>query len=351
MRLPMTFLHFLPRQASIDRTVAQTGGNMTIGFGRRAVLVGTASLAAWPAAAQTGYPDRPIRLVVPAGAGGPTDVVARILQPHLSQILGQPIVVENKAGASGSIGSAMAANSPPDGYTILMAPSTNALTPALYGKALGYDVVNAVTGVAYVASVPLIVVGPADGPKTLPELIALLKKEPGKHSYASSGNGGIIHLAGFLLLEKAGVDALHVPYRGSAPGMIDTIAGRHAFQVDTLGSSKGFLDGGKLRALAVMADKRLRQLPDVPTVEEALGFKMAIDTWYVMQAPTATPRPIIDKLNAAFNEALRNADVVKRMAELAIEPIQSTPEQAKKYFDDQMAFWEPIIRKSGAKPE
>ncbi len=201
------------------------------------------------------------------------------------------------------------------------------------------------------ASVPLLVVGPADGPKSLPELIALLKKEPGKHSYASSGNGGIIHLAGFLLLERAGVEALHVPYRGSAPGMIDTIAGRHAFQVDTLGSSKGFLDGGKLTALAVMADKRLPQLPDVPTIEEALGFKMSINTWYVAQAPAATPRPVIDKLNAAFNEALRNPEVVKRMNELAIEPIQSTPEQAKKYFDDQMAFWDPIIKKSGAKPE
>jgi tripartite-type tricarboxylate transporter receptor subunit TctC len=324
---------------------------MTTRLGRRAVLAGTASLAAWPAAAQAGYPDRPVRLVVPAGAGGPTDVVARILQPHLSQILGQPVVVENKAGASGNIGAAMVAGSAPDGYTLLMAPSTNAMTPALYGKALGYDVVNAVTGISYVASVPLIIVAPVDGAKTLPELIAMLKKEPAKYSYASSGNGGMIHLSGYLFLERAGVDALHVPYRGSAPGMIDTIAGRHAFQVDTLGSSKGFLDGGKLRALAVMADKRLPQLPDVPTVEEAAGFKMSINTWYVAQAPAATPRPIIDKLNAAFNEALRNPEVMRRMNELAIEPIQSTPEQAKKYFDDQMAFWDPIIKKSGAKPE
>jgi tripartite-type tricarboxylate transporter receptor subunit TctC len=322
-----------------------------VSLGRRAALAGAASLMAGGAAAQTGYPDRPIRLVVPAGAGGPTDVVTRILQPHLSQILGQPVVVENKAGASGNIGSAMVAESKPDGYTLLMAPSTNALTPALYGKAIGYDVVNGVTGIAYVASVPLIIVVPVDGAKSLAELIALLKKEPAKHSYASSGNGGMIHLAGYLLLEKAAAQALHVPYRGSAPGMIDTIAGRHAFQVDTLGSSKGFLDGGKLRALAVMADKRLRQLPDVPTVEEAAGFKLSINTWYVAQAPAGTPRPIIDKLNAAFNEALRNPEVVKRMAELAIEPIQSTPEQAKKYFDDQMAFWDPIIKASGAKPE
>lgn len=324
---------------------------MTIQLGRRAILGGAALLAAGPAAAQANYPDRPIRLVVPAGAGGPTDVVARILQPHLTQILGQPVVVENRAGASGNIGAAMVAGSAPDGYTLLMAPSTNALTPALYGKALGYDVVNGVTGISYVASVPLIVVAPADGPKTLQELIAALKKDPSKYSYASSGNGGIIHLAGFLLLEKAGVQALHVPYRGSAPGMIDTVAGRHAFQVDTIGSSKGFLDAGKLRVLGVMADKRLAQLPDVPTIQEALGFRMAIDTWYVAQAPSAVPRPIIAKLNAAFNEALRNPDVVKRMADLAIEPRQSTPEEAKKYFDDQMAFWDPIVKASGAKPE
>lgn len=318
---------------------------------RRTVLAAAASLMTGAAAAQSNYPDRPIRLVVPAGAGGPTDVVARILQPQLSQILGQPVVVENKAGASGNIGSAMVAQSPADGYTLLLAPSTNALTPALYGKALSYDVVNGVTGISYVASVPLIIVAPIDGAKTLPELIAALKKEPTKYSYASSGNGGIIHLAGYLLVERAGAQAMHVPYRGSAPGMIDTIAGRHAFQVDTLGSSKGFIDSGKLRVLAVMADARLPQLPDVPTVEEAVGIKMSINTWYVAQAPAATPRPIVGKLNAAFNEALRNPDVVKRMADLAIEPIQSTPEQAKKYFDDQMAFWDPIIKASGAKPE
>ena len=152
--------------------------------------------------AQANYPDRPVRLVIAFAAGGPTDVVARILQPHLSEILGQPVVVENKAGASGNIGSAMVADSKPDGYTILLSASTNALTPALYGKALGYDVVNGVTGIAYVASVPLIVVVPADGAKTLPELIAMLQKERGKYSYASSGNGGMIHLAGYLFAER-----------------------------------------------------------------------------------------------------------------------------------------------------
>ena len=180
----------------------------------------------------------------------------------------------------------------------------------------------------------------------------MLKKEPDKYSYASSGNGGIIHLAGFLLLEKTGVEALHVPYRGSAPGMIDTIAGRHAFQVDTLGSSKGFIDGGKLRVLAVMADKRLPQLPDVPTVEEALGFKMSINTWYVAQAPTADAAA--DHREAERGLQRGAAQSRGREAHGASSPSSRSsrrPSEAKKYFDDQMAFWDPIIKESGAKPE
>ncbi len=319
-------------------------------MGRRTVVAAAGVLAATPSWAQA-YPERPIRVIVPAGAGGPTDVVARILQPHLQAFLGQSIVIENKAGASGSIGTAMAADAKADGYTVLLAPSTNALFPAIYGKTLTYDAAKAFAGVSYVASVPLIVVAPMDGAKTLKELIAKLREAPEKYSYASSGNGGMIHMAGFLFVEKAQAKALHVPYRGSAPGMIDTIAGRHAFQMDTLGSSKGFIDGGKVRVLAVAAEKRFSQLPDVPTVKEAAGFDFSINTWYVAQVPAATPGPVIDKLNAAFNHALRHPDVTKRMGELAIEPIQSTPAEAKKYFDGQMAFWDPIVKASGAKPE
>ncbi len=319
-------------------------------MGRRTVVAAAGVLAATPSWAQA-YPERPIRVIVPAGAGGPTDVVARILQPHLQAFLGQSIVIENKAGASGSIGTAMAADAKADGYTVLLAPSTNALFPAIYGKTLTYDAAKAFAGVSYVASVPLIVVAPMDGAKTLKELIAKLREAPEKYSYASSGNGGMIHMAGFLFVEKAQAKALHVPYRGSAPGMIDTIAGRHAFQMDTLGSSKGFIDGGTVRVLAVAAETRFSQLPDVPTVKEAAGFDFSINTWYVAQVPAATPGPVIDKLNAAFNHALRHPDVTKRMGELAIEPIQSTPAEAKKYFDGQMAFWDPIVKASGAKPE
>ncbi|MBU8877106.1 tripartite tricarboxylate transporter substrate binding protein [Reyranella sp. MMS21-HV4-11] len=320
-------------------------------FTRRGALAALAAMAlATPAAAQT-YPDKPIRMIIAFAAGGPTDVVGRLLAPRLSEILGQQVIVENKPGATGNIGTAMVADAKPDGYTILFSASTMAMAPALYGKSLGYDPVNGLAAIAYVASAPLILLAPMDGAKSTPELVGMLRKDPGKYSYASSGNGGMIHLASYLFATRAGGDALHVPYRGSAPGMVDMIAGRHGFQIDTLQSSKGFIDGGKVRVLGVASQKRLPQLPDVPTIQEATGFDYAINTWYAAYAPAKTPRPIIDRLNAAFNQALKQPDMVKKANELALELVDSTPEQAKKFYDDQMAFWDPIIKQSGAKPE
>ena len=211
---------------------------------------------------------------------------------------------------------------------------------------------NSFVAVAHFTTVSMIIVAPENGAKSIEELVALLRKEPGKHSYGSPGNGSLIHMGSLLLAQRSGGEALHVPYRGSAPGMVDLIAGRHAFQMDTLGTSKGFIDGGKVRVLGVASDKRLPQLPDVPTIQEALGFPFAINTWYAAYAPAGAPRPIIDKLNAAFNKALKQPDLVARAKELAIELIDdSTPQSAKKFYDDQMAFWDPIIKASGAKPE
>lgn len=317
---------------------------------RGALAALAAAVLATPATAQT-YPDKPIRMIIAFAAGGPTDVVGRLLAPRVSEILGQQVVVENKPGATGNIGTAMVADAKPDGYTILFSASTMAMAPALYGKSLGYDPVNGLAAIAYVASVPLILLAPMDGAKSTPELVGMLRKDPGKYSYASSGNGGMIHLASYLFATRAGGDALHVPYRGSAPGMVDMIAGRHGFQIDTLQSSKGFIDGGKVRVLGVASDKRLKQLPDVPTIKESAGFDYAINTWYAVYAPAKTPRPIIDRLNAAFNQALKQPDMMKKADELAIELVQSTPEQAKKFYDDQMVFWDPIIKQSGAKAE
>ncbi|MFO1080771.1 MAG: tripartite tricarboxylate transporter substrate binding protein [Reyranellaceae bacterium] len=311
-----------------------------------------ASVLAGPAGAQGAYPDRPIRMVIAFAPGGPTDIVGRMLAPRLAEVLGQQIVVENKPGATGNIGTALVADAKPDGYTILFSASTMAMAPALYGKQIGYDPVNGFEGIAYVASVPLIVVVPADGARTLAELADRLRTEKGKLSYPSSGNGGMIHLAGYLFVEKVGGDALHVPYRGSAPGMVDLVAGRHAFQMDTLGTSKGFIDSGKVRVLGVAADKRLPQLPDVPTVQEVLGFAFSINTWYAAYAPKGTPPAIIGKLNAAFNTVLKQPEVRKWADERAIELIDdSTPASAKKFYDEQMQFWDPVIKQSGAKPE
>ena len=319
---------------------------------RRVALGGLAAATlASSVRAQGAYPDRPIRMIIAFAPGGPTDVVGRLLAQRLGDVLGQQVVVENKPGATGNIGTAMVADAKPDGYTLLFSASTMAMAPALYGPQLGYDPVNGLQAIAYVASVPLILVVPMDGAKSVPELVEMLRKDPGKYSYASSGNGGMIHMASYLLAKRAGGDALHVPYRGSAQGMVDLIAGRHAFQLDTLQSSKGFIDGGKIRVLAVAADKRLPQLPDVPTVREAAGFAFSINTWYAAFAPARTPRPIVDKLNAAFNEVLKQPEVVKRAQELAIELVQSTPETAKKFYDEQMGFWDPVIKQSGAKAE
>ena len=318
---------------------------------RRAVIAGAGALAVAPAAWAQGFPNGPIRMVIAFAPSGPTDVVGRFVAQRMTEILGQQVLVENKPGATGNIGTAGVANAKPDGQTILFTASTMALVPALYGATLPYDARKSLTAIAYVASVPLILVVPADGPKTTAELVTKLRKDPGKYSYASSGNGGMIHVASYLFAKRAGADVLHVPYRGSAPGLVDTLAGRHAFQIDTLGTSKGFVDSGKLRVLGVGAEKRIAALPDVPTVQEGAGFPFAINTWYAAFAPAGTPRPIVDKLNAAMNQALKHPDMVSRARDLAIDWIESTPGQAQKFHDDQMAFWDPIVKESGAKAE
>ena len=177
------------------------------------------------------------------------------------------MVVENKSGAAGNIASQVVAESRPDGYTLLIGTSIMSIVPAMYDK-LPYDPLTSLVAVAHFTTVPMIIVVPADGPKSIEELVALLRQEPGKHSYGSPGNGSLIHMGSLLFAQRAGGEALHVPYRGSAPAMQDMLAGRHAFQIDTLGSSKGFIDAGRLRILAVCTNERMAALPDVPTVKE-----------------------------------------------------------------------------------
>jgi len=320
-------------------------------LGRRGIVAAGAALAVAPAArAQGAWPERPVKFVVGFPAGGATDVVGRLLGQRVSELLGKQIVVENKPGAAGNIGSALVAEAKPDGYTLLVGNSIMSIVPALYDK-LGYDPVNGLDAVAHFTTVPMIIVAPAGGVKSLDELVALLRREPAKHSYPSPGNGSLIHISSLLFTQRVAAEAMHVPYRGSAPATQDTLAGRHTFQIDAPGSVKGFIDSGRLTVLAVCSEKRLAAFPDVPTVQEKLGFPFNVSTWNMIFAPAGTPRPIVDKLNATINEAIKSPELIEKAKPLEIEFVQSTPQSAKAFYERQMAFWVPIVKASGAKVE
>jgi tripartite-type tricarboxylate transporter receptor subunit TctC len=322
-------------------------------FGRRRVLAAGAALAVSTSAgaqAQAGYPDHAIRFVGGFPPGGPADLSGRMLAQSLSEVLGQQVVVENKSGAAGNIASQLVAEAKPDGYTLLIGTSIMSIVPTMYDK-LPYDPLNSLIAVAHFTTIPMIIVVPAEGPKTIEELVALLRKEPGKHSYGSPGNGSLIHMGSLLFAQRAGGEALHVPYRGSAPAMQDTLAGRHAFQIDTLGSSKGFIDAGRLRILAVCTNERMAALPDVPTVKEKTGFPLEVVTWYLIFAPAGTPQPIVDRLSVSINQAIKAPAIVDKAKALGMEMVQSTPESSKKFYEGQMALWAPIVKASGAKVE
>jgi tripartite-type tricarboxylate transporter receptor subunit TctC len=322
------------------------------GIGRRRVVAAGMALAASTAGAraQGAYPDRPIRLVIGFTPGGPTDIAGRLLAQRLSEILGQQVVVDNKPGVAGNIASQIVADAKPDGYTLLVGTSIMGIVPALYDK-LPYDPIKGLEAVAHFTTVPMIVVAPAGGIGSIEELVSALRKEPGKLSYPSPGNGSLIHMGSLLLAQRAGGDALHVPYKGSAPAMQDTLAGRHAFQIDTLGSSKGFVDAGRLKILAVCDTKRAASMPDVPTVQEKTGIAIEVVTWNLIFAPAGTPRPIVDRLNAAINQAVRSPEMMEKANAVGIGLVESTPASSKKFYEDQMAMWAPIVKASGAKVE
>jgi tripartite-type tricarboxylate transporter receptor subunit TctC len=320
-------------------------------FGRRRVLAAGTALAVSTSAgvqAQAAYPDHAIRFVGGFPPGGPADLSGRMLAQSLSEVLGQQVVVENKSGAAGNIASQVVAESRPDGYTLLIGTSIMSIVPAMYDK-LPYDPLSSLIAIAHFTTVPMIIVVPADGPKSIEELVALLRQEPGKHSYGSPGNGSLIHMGSLLFAQRAGGEALHVPYRGSAPAMQDMLAGRHAFQIDTLGSSKGFIDAGRLRILAVCTNERMAALPDVPTVKEKTGFPLEVVTWYLIFAPAGTPQPIVDKLSVSINQAITAPAIVEKAAALGMEMVPSTPASSKKFYEQQMALWAPIVKASGAK--
>ncbi|WAC27554.1 Bug family tripartite tricarboxylate transporter substrate binding protein [Ancylobacter sp. SL191] len=304
-------------------------------------------LALAPATAQT-FPTRPVTLVVPFAAGGSTDLVGRLIAERMSAELGQPVVVENKGGAGGNLGAAQVAKAAPDGYTILMGTvATHALNPAIYKK-MPYDPVTSFAPISLLAVVPnVLVVNPEFPAKTTEELIVLLKKEPGKYSYASSGNGTPLHLSGELFKSMAGVDMQHIPYQGAGPALVDVLSGQVPIMFDNLPSSSSHIKSGKLRALGVTTTEKASSFPDVPTIAEAVpGYETY--TWNALFAPAGTPPEVIATLNAAANKALADPKVQARLADFSAKPVGSTPEQLGEHVKKEIAKWAPIVKQSGA---
>jgi tripartite-type tricarboxylate transporter receptor subunit TctC len=315
----------------------------------KALLVAALSALAGPAPAQP-FPSQTIRLVVPWPPGGATDVIGRLMAQALTQRLGQPVVVENKAGAGGNIGTEQFVHSKPDGYTLVMATSsTNAANPHLYAR-LGFDPGKDFAPVVFVAEVPNILVVPASAPwKTARELIDDAKANPGKLTYGSAGIGASQHLAGALFKNVAKIDVLHVPYKGSGTAAADLIAGHISMMLDT--GSLPHINSGRLRALAVASKVRIAALPNVPTFDEA-GLKgMYASAWYGIMAPAGTPRAVVERLNREANAALQSPELRKHLVEFGAEIGGGTADEFAAFAASEVKRYEEIVAISGAKKE
>ncbi len=308
------------------------------------------ALAATTAAADN-YPSRPINLIIPFAAGGPTDIVGRITAAKMSELLGQTIVVEDRGGAGGNIGGDAVAKSTPDGYTLLFATvSTNAINPGLY-KHMPYDAIKDFAPVARIGVTPtLLLVNPSVPATDVKSLIALIKANPGKYNYGSSGVGSILHLCGEEFKAMAGgLEMTHVPYKGSAPMDTDLMGGQTTMAFDATPTALPLAQAGKLRALGAGMLKRLDAMPNLPTVDEQ-GLKgYECYTWNAILAPAGTPKPIVDKLNAAANKALADPAVIDSLVKAGVDPTPgSTPQSTADFVKAELAKWAPIIKASGA---
>jgi tripartite-type tricarboxylate transporter receptor subunit TctC len=316
-----------------------------------ASLVLTVTLMSTAVHAGGDYPSRPVQMIIPFAAGGPTDIVGRVMGAKMSELLGQQFVVENKNGAGGNIGAEAVAKATPDGYTILMATvSTNAINPGLYTH-MPYDAVRDFAPLGRVGVTPtLLLVNPSIPATDVKTLIALIKQNPGKYNYGSSGLGSILHLCGEEFKSLAGgLDITHVPYKGSAPMDTDLMGGQIAMAFDATPTAMPLARSGKLRALGAGMAKRVAAMPDLPTLQEQglPGFECY--TWNAFLAPAGTPKPIVAKLNAAINQALANPAVSSALEKAGIDPTPgSTPETTMDFVKAELAKWAPIIKASGA---
>ncbi|HXW39870.1 MAG TPA: tripartite tricarboxylate transporter substrate binding protein [Xanthobacteraceae bacterium] len=318
---------------------------------RRFLQAAAAALAAWPRAARAlDYPRRPVRLVVSVPAGGSPDIIGRLIAQWLSDRLGQPFVVENRSGASANIGTETVVRAPPDGYTLLLAMSANAINASVY-RNLNFNFIADTVPVASIGTVPLVLlVNPSLPAKTVPEFIAYAKANPGRLYIAASGNGSPLHVAGELFKMMAGVDLINVPYRGEAAAMPDLVGGRVQVMFGVMPSSLGYIAGGKVRALAVTAAQRQPALPELPTMAEFLpGY--AANGWYGVVAPKATPAPIVATLNAEINAALADPATRKRLDDLGCGVFAGTPADFGKFIAAETDKWAKVVQFANIKAE
>jgi tripartite-type tricarboxylate transporter receptor subunit TctC len=329
--------------------MAERNGKSGPKFGQRFALALSAILLAaltpGASAFAEDYPTRPVRIVVPFGAGGPADVAARLLGNVLQESFGQPFVVENRTGAGGVIGTLEAAKSPPDGYTLLMMSNTQTANESLVPQRK-YELMRDLAAIAPVNYSDLvIVVHPSVPAKTLQEFIALAKSQPGKLNYASSGQGTPYHMAGELFKTMAGIDIVHVPYRNSGEARSGVIGGQVQMMIDAVPAMAPNIGEKQVRPLATTGQDRSTVLPDVPNVTEAgvPGYEATI--WLGLMAPAGTPRPIIDKLNAAVNAMVKRPDIVKLWNEQGAVPMTMTPEEFDKFLRGDIVKWAEVVKK------
>ena len=307
-------------------------------------LAAALACLALPGVAAAQYPDRPIRLVVPYAVGGTTDIIARVVGNKLGAQLGQSVIIENRPGAGGSIGSAYAAKQPADGYTLVMAvESSHAVNPNVYAKS-AYDPVKDFAPISNLADVPnVLVVNPALPAQDLPAFLKLLKADPNKYAFGSSGNGGLSHMNGELFMQTTGTRMLHVPYKGLGPALNDLVAGQVQIVFDNIPSSYPLIQGQRIHPLAVAARQRLKVLPDVPTYAEAGLPAMNNPSWFGLAAPAGTPAPVLEKLNAAVRQALADPATVDAIEKQGAVPSPMSREEFGALIAQSYGHWKTVV--------
>ena len=320
---------------------------------RRLAICLALLITALPARAQqAAYPDRPIRMVIPFAPGGAADVVGRITAQAMSEDLGQPVVVENRGGSGGIIGSQAALQAPADGYTIVLHTLSSGVMNAGLYRSMPFDLHRAFAPVGLVGTVPnIIVVNPGVPARTLQDLIALVRANPGRITYASSGPGTIVHLSGHMLANAIGAEMVHVPYRGSGPALADLMAGTVQVMVDTLPPYVALVQSGQVRALAMASSTRSAALPDVPTAAEAGLPGYETNNWHGVFVATGTPTPVIARLERALRNGIAAPATHQRLVSLGVDPRGTGAAELATFWDEQFRIWIPIIRASGATAE